>query len=302
MISKDFSAPTGSGIRRLLVAPEALAAVAGTNRRITVIVAHHVVGEVNWERALPNATYLTAQAWMRRAKDADTDLIIVDELTTLQRALVTSTLERIAAEVWTVNHKPHNAPVFRVTAGIAPPDFEGWGPLAMAEAQGFDVADLKRPAATIITDSAPCAGVSKPMKPRNWSLEPRDTKLVKRARALASSDIKKIDVAGLDALLAPYMHAGLLRTTYERCTGATEYRGSSGSVIAVSIGEHHFARRSTPLALYMQHVGRIKRHMPPTPLHADGRELPDMPISGPTIKGMIDVGWLSPIPADGPAQ
>lgn len=143
-------------------------------------------------------------------------------------------------------------------SSFVPVDFSGWGP----KAPEVDLTEISRPAATIIMDSAPCAGHSQPLQPRNWALEPRDTKLVKRARALANSDIKKIDADDLDALLAPYMHNGLLRTTYERCTGATEYRGPSGRVIAVSIGGHHFARRYTPLALYMQHVGRIKRHMP----------------------------------------
>lgn len=52
--------------------------------------------------------------------------------------------------------------------------------------------------------------------------------------------ITAIDTAALDHLLAPYMGAGLLRTHYERITGATEYRGPTGRLMALSIGAEHY--------------------------------------------------------------
>jgi hypothetical protein len=129
-------------------------------------------------------------------------------------------------------------------AGIKQPDFIGFIPLSGtsgAALQSFD------------------AGPDGTLVPRDWSLGPRQ----KRTAALKSADIKMIEGTELDALLTPLMTYGLLRTTYERCTGAIEYRGPSGRVIAVSIGSHHFARRDAgafSFAMHAQQVGRIKRH------------------------------------------
>uniref|UniRef100_A0AAU6W385 Uncharacterized protein n=1 Tax=Pseudomonas phage Touem01 TaxID=3138548 RepID=A0AAU6W385_9VIRU len=131
-----------------------------------------------------------------------------------------------------------------LTIGVNQPDFIAFIPLpgnSGAVHRSFD------------------AGPNAPLVPRNWSLEPR----LKRARALGMSDITRITADDLDDLLSPYMAVGILRTTYERCTGAIEYRGPSGRVFAVSIGDNHFARRQSypaaSLAMFAQQVGRITR-------------------------------------------
>ena len=110
-----------------------------------------------------------------------------------------------------------------------------------------------------------CADIAK--TDRDWTLVARthdQIRQLSRTRALGMCDIVRITADDLDHLLAPYMGAGILRTPYERCTGATEYRGPSGRVIAVSIGDNHFARKeaSLPMALFMQHVGRVTRTHP----------------------------------------
>jgi hypothetical protein len=330
MISKSLFAATGSGIRKLLVAPAALDAIKGTERRITVIVPHMVVADANWRQSLPDATFVTPHAWLRRAADSSTDLIIVDELHDVQMGLIKATLEAIEAEVWLVN--PHNegkAPLYRVntgvlTDGINPPDvsgfitgngdssfvphdFEGWGPLAIAAAQGFDVLDIprSRPAPIFMTDSPPCAGFAKPLKLGTIQRINRPARAArasarasfkmyvakeaiiqsaaKRFDALARGAIMTITTDELDQLLAPYMSAGLLRTNYEPITRATEYRGPSGHLIALTNGKRHFCRRvdgpMRSIGLYMQMVGRIKRL--PRTLHA----FLENPLTGQKIEG-----------------
>jgi hypothetical protein len=91
--------------------------------------------------------------------------------------------------------------------------------------------------------------------------EPREATVgAIKARPAAAMQITAIDTAALDHLLAPYIGAGLLRTHYERITGATEYRGPTGRLMALSIGTEHFATANQPpLALTLQCVGRAKR-------------------------------------------
>ena len=94
-----------------------------------------------------------------------------------------------------------------------------------------------------------------------------DERAAKRTMAKLTGNIQSIDQAELDRLLAPYIRYGLLRTIYTATTRATEYRGPSGKLIAISIRHNHYRTRdavlgSTPLALHQQFVGRIHRAAP----------------------------------------
>lgn len=203
-------------------------------------------------------------------------------------------------------------------SSFVPHDFEGWGPLAMAAAHGFDMRSLasSRPAAIIMTDSAPCAGHSKPLKLSSEAdiskllasmFKPGALRCIKASArtsfrqhvskeraitarcALARADIKAITTAELDQLLAPYMGAGLVRTAYERSTGATEYRSPTGRLMAMTIGAAHFRPASTgvseSIALYGQTFGRIKRQ--PRTVHG----FLENPLTGEKIKDIaITVG------------
>ena len=51
--------------------------------------------------------------------------------------------------------------------------------------------------------------------------------------------------ATLDTLLAPLMASGSLRTQH-RITGATEYRGPAGDLLAITIGGKYFAQQLDP--------------------------------------------------------
>lgn len=112
MFTKTFSAPTGSGVRKLAVAPAAMESIKGTDRRITVIAPHQEL-HAQWAAWLPTATFITPIKWLRRAADADTDLIIADEMFNTQMARIMSTLSAIKTEVWLVNP---NAPLAAVHA------------------------------------------------------------------------------------------------------------------------------------------------------------------------------------------
>lgn len=123
-----------------------------------------------------------------------------------------------------------------------------------------------------------------PRQPRDWSLAPRFDVVMggvpcathakagdfaarragKRNIALLTSHIQSIDGDELDQLLAPYIAHGLLRTIY--AARATEYRGPSGKLIAITIGRNHYRNRDAVLggspALYAQWIGRIQRVLP----------------------------------------
>jgi len=133
-------------------------------------------------------------------------------------------------------------------AGTAGPDFTGITPAGrvvegdyipaapvkitadeMRSLMAFDPADWAHgPSAPMqwVTVSAPCTGHSKPQRP---------------------SSIVSISQAELDRLLAPYIRYGLLRTIYTTTTRATEYRGPSGKLIAITIGRNHYRARDAVL-------------------------------------------------------
>lgn len=104
MISKRFSAPIGTGLRKLCVAPAAVESVKGTGRGITVITANPAMTR-QFKEWLPQATYIQPLAWLHRASDESSDLIIVDELQDVQMRRIKATLENIESEVWLIN--PH---------------------------------------------------------------------------------------------------------------------------------------------------------------------------------------------------
>lgn len=131
-----------------------------------------------------------------------------------------------------------------------------------------------------VTVSAPCAGHSKQMASKRTSSADRvvfahditglsglaekiaamrepaaedapattaDERAAKRTFAKLTGNIQSIDQAELDQLLAPYIRYGLLRTIYTPVTRATEYRGPSGKLIAISLRGNHYRTRSTVL-------------------------------------------------------
>ena len=112
MINKSYSAPTGSGIRILCVAPAAREFMLGRTGKIVVLVSVPEFA-INWEKALPEAEMMTIQQFRRSGLRDDTALVIVEELHDYIFRSIAQTLDRIDPEVWLINRELPAGPVIK---------------------------------------------------------------------------------------------------------------------------------------------------------------------------------------------